>query len=301
MVEHPVSFDVLRTWFPDLTKEEKARLNALRDRKMAGVQDRAIPWSHGESRVMQWESARRAFLGQREPFSLIRIGDFETGLLGAFYFPAGNDAPNYTMMFERAGYRAEAFFLRAPFIEAVRKSEFVGLFQNLGSQRKATVALLAMLDCEIPFPSGIEIYSIYRMLVDGTLFEWLSGRRVLLVGGLAPKLENLWKRNDFHKAHERFGSSDKVKIVGSVSVSSREDGGAWKDFYSTLEEVSRRDFDVALVACGAMAKPLTYQIRKLGKTAIDVGFIFDALAGERLDAWRTRDVFREFHPVKPTW
>lgn len=255
---------------------------------------RIIPLGHGNTMEEQLLAGRSKFLSRKEPFSLIRLGDFELGLLGALYFPFGNASNCLSTMMTRAGYAAqEALSLRKHLIEAVRFSPMVGVLENWETQRIETAALMAMLNCSIPCARAVEIHLPYAMLVDGTLFSWLAGRRVLLIGNLAPRLLEAWKKPEFHRAYERFGPSSEVKVVDAISTSSREDGGAWKDFHAALQSAKRNDYDVALVASGAMAKPLAYRIWRLGKTALDVGFVFDALLREREDARVLRPVLKD--------
>lgn len=249
----------------------------------------------------QLEAGKRKFFSEKEPFSLVRLGDFELGLLGALYFPFGNPSNTISMMFTRAGYASDSLWIRPKMIEAVRESAMIGVLENWDTQCVETAALLAMLGCEIPLPRAVEIHLPYQMLVDGSLFRWLSGRKVLLIGNLAPRLLEVWKLPAFHKTYEHFGPSNEVQIVGAIPTSSREEGGACRDFNFALQCAHRLDYDVALLGCGSMAKPLAHQISKIGRTAIDVGFVFDALLGERRDALVGRPVLRWSKFPKPSW
>jgi len=289
-----IQFDQLDRWYTDLTPSEQEEIHQLKAEKVPVAPERILLPSHGNTMQEQLEAGKREFLSSYEPFSFIRIGDFELGLLGALYFPFGNASNCLSTMMTRAGYGArEAISLRQHLIEAVRMSPLVGVLENWDTQRVETAALMAMLDCQIPCPRAVEIHLPYAMLVDGTLFSWLSGRRVLLIGNLAPRLFDAWKKPAFHKAYEHFGPSSKVETVDAIPTSSREDGGAWKDFDLTLQRADRNDYDVALIASGAMAKPLAYRISRMGRTAIDVGFVFDALLAEREDARVCRPVLRD--------
>lgn len=286
-----IRFDELDIWFTHLNPSQQEEIRQLKAKKVPNPPQRILPLDHGDTMKAQLEVGKKRFLSEKEPFSFLRIGDFELGLLGAMYFPFGNASNCFPTMMGRAGYYApEAFGLRKHFIAAVRESAIVGVLENWDTQRVETAAILAMLDCEVPLPRAVEIHLPYSLLVDGTLFSWLSDRKVLLIGSLAPKLLEAWKLSAFHKAHEHFGPSSKIKIVGAIPTSSREAGGAWRDFDFALRCAERTDYDVALVASGSMAKPLVHRIWKLGRTAIDVGFVFDALLREREDARVSRPV-----------
>jgi len=296
-----IRFDELDRWFTDLSPEEQGEINQLRDKKVPIIPHRVLPLDHGDTMKEQLEAGKRRFLSEKEPFSLVRLGDFELGLLGALYFPYGKPSNTISMMFSRAGYAQDSLWIRSHMIEAVRQSAFVGVLENWDTQRLETGALLAMLDCEIPCARAVEIHLPYQMLVDGSLFKWLSGRRVLLIGNLAPRLLEVWKLPVFHKTYEHFGDSSKVQIVAAIPISSREEGGGCRDFHFALQCANRLDYDVALLGCGSMAKPLAHRISQMGKTAVDVGFVFDALLGERPDARVGRPVLRWSKFPKPSW
>lgn len=296
-----IRFDELDRWFVDLTREEQDEIHRLRGVKVPIMPRRILMPDHGDTMAAQLEAGKRKFLSEKEPFSLVRIGDFELGLLGALYFPYEKPSNCISVMFTRAGYSWDSLWIRKYFVAAVRESALVGVLENWDTQMVETASLLAMLDCEVPLPRAVEIHLPYQMLVDGSLFRWLSGRKVLLIGNLAPRLSEAWKLPSFHKAYEHFGPSSKVEIAGAIPTGSREDGGACKDFNFVLQCAERADYDVALLSCGATAKPLAHKISKMGRTALDVGFVFDALVGERQDARVGRPVLKDAGFPKPTW
>lgn len=297
-----IQFDQLDRWYTDLTPSEQEEIHQLKAEKAPTPPERILLFGHGKTMEEQLQAGKRKFLSRHEPFSLIRLGDFELGLLGALYFPFGNASNCLSTMMTRAGYASpESLSLRSHLIEAVRLSAMVGVLENWDTQRVETGALMQMLDCPLPCPRAVEIHLPYALLVDGTLFSWLAGRRVLLIGNLAPKLFEAWKKPAFHRAHEHFGPSSKVNIVDAIQTSSREDGGAWKDLDFVLKCAERKDYDVALVASGAVAKPLAYRISRMGRTALDVGFVFDALLREREDARVSRPVLMNARFPEISW
>jgi hypothetical protein len=293
----PVRFDELPSWFDQLPAPDRDAINRLRD-ETRPASSRLLPSEHGETMAEQLRFAEKMFLSAREPFSLLRLGDLDLGLLGGGYLPCQPGA-NLSNQFREAGYAPGAFPLRASLIRALRDDALVGVQQNWASCALETAWLLAMLGIPVPFPRAVEVHLPYALLVDGTLFSWLEGRRVLLVGHLAPRLAEAWRKPAFHEALEPFGRSARTTIAGAVPMGSREDGGAWRDFGAALDAARTADYDVALVACGATAKPLSYEISKAGKTALDVGFVFDALVGECQDQRVKRPILREA-PFKDT-
>lgn len=59
--------------------------------------------------------------------------------------------------------------------------------------------------------------------------------------------------------------------------------GGFKDWFEALDfmrdEISRLDFDIALVGCGAYGFPLAAEIKKMGKQAVCMGGVLQILFG----------------------
>lgn len=238
------------------------------------------------------------FRRAQDPFALVRVGDSDLALLGAGFVP--RSSPNRFEWYRLAsGFGRTALSVRERFIAAVGGADLVGLHQNWEAVARSTATMLTMLGLPVPHPNGVEVHLPYRLLTNGMLFERLVGRRVLLVGLLAPRLRDVWMSAEFRRAYSQWGDSGSINVVGAVATRPREDGGAARDYESTLREVRRHDFDVALLACGAAAKPLAWELRNDGRTALDVGFVFDALLGD--PEREVRPFLRDARWPKETW
>lgn len=269
-------FAELRAWFDQLTEGERKHFEDLR-RKAENVVDRLLPYNHGNNITAQLEAAKKRFLACKDPFSLVRIGDCEIGLLGAGVIPVQHDLET---QFRFAGLSRESIFLRSDFIRAVRETELLGLQQNWPEMGQKTGTLLFMLGMQVPPENGIEVHLPYKLLVDGTLFRYLSKKKVLLVGAGARRLGDCFSLKGFLDVYGFLGPLDEMKVAGVIETRTREAGGAWADYERVTQQAAKLDFDVALLACGGMAKPLAWRIANgLKRTALDVGFVFDALMG----------------------
>ena len=235
-----------------------------------------LPYHHGDDIAAQLEAGKKRFLACKEPFSLVRIGDCEIGLLGAGVVPVQHDLET---QFRFAGLSRDSLPLRKDFISAVKETELLGLQQNWPEIAHKTGTLLFMLGMQVPPEHGVEVHLPYKLLVDGTLFGYLAGKKVLLIGAGARRLADCFSIKGFLDAYGFLGPIEKVKVAGVIETRSREAGGAWADYERVILEAGKIGYDVALLACGAAAKPLAWRLRKSGKTALDVGFVFDALMG----------------------
>ena len=282
-----IPFLKMRGWFDQLPEEERRPLEEFRKRA-ENIGSRIIPYPHGDDIATQLEAAKKRFLECKEPFSLIRIGDCEIGLLGAGVIPVQHDLAT---QFRFAGLSRESLALRKDFISAVKETQLLGLQQNWPEIGHKTGMLLFMLGMQVPPENGVEVHLPYKLLVDGTLFEFLAGKKVLLIGAGARRLSDCLSLKGFLDVYGFLGPMEKVKVVGVIETRAREAGGAWSDYERVVLEAYKIDYDVALLACGGMAKPLAWRLWKSGKTALDIGFVFDALLGN--DERRHRPVLKD--------
>ena len=281
-----MDFADLGGWFNELPHHERDHIESLGTRAAAeSVGARLVPESHGIGIEAQLRAATSAFLGQSDPFCLIRVSDSELALLGGGYLPPGTPQ-NLEWYRFRGGLGPRALELRPTFLQAVAGAELVGLQQNWKPITESSAVLLSLLRFPLPMPNGVEVHLPYQLLVDGVLFEWLAGKRVVLIGTFAPRLAQVWGWASFRKAYSTWGPVNDVEIVGAVSTTSRTEGGSAQDYETVLSQLERITFDVALLSCGVAAKPLAWQIRKAGRTALDVGFVFNALLGDQERAKR---------------
>lgn len=269
------AFLEMRTWFDELPAEERAAILSLRPDIGKG---RLLPESHGDGMEAQVEAGKKRFLEMKDPFCLVRVSDCEIGLIGGGHIPARapNDLP---WQFRTAGFSRSAFHLRKDFIAAIREANLVGLQENWPDVRTNTAILFSMLGLPLPLPNAVEVHLIYGLLADGTLFRYLAGKKVLLVGGTAWPFYERLRRPEFLAAFSFLGPIGEMKVAGVISTRTREEGGAWVDYDRIMEESSKIDFDVALLSCGITAKPVAWKMWKRGRTALDVGFVMDALTG----------------------
>lgn len=273
-------FVEMRAWFDELSQEEQAQLKEFHAHSI--VSTRIIPDEHGPDIAHQLEAGRRRFLGCSDPFCLVRIGDCEIGLLGAGLITDASDLPRQLW---HTGFSREAFFLRRAFFHAIGESTLVGLQENWPAIRTHTGTLLRMMGFTLPLSNGIEVHVPYKLLVDGTLFRYLAGKKTLLVGSGASKLRDCLNNPQFLDLHAFLGPLDQMKIAGAIQAPARN---AYTDYERIISAAEEIDFDVALISCGGIAKPLAWRLWKKGKTALDVGFVFDALLG---------NPERQFRPV----
>lgn len=286
-------------WFDRRAPSHRDMLQKLH--KSTVIPQRLLPEEQGASIDDHLAYAKRRFLEQTGPFSFGRIGDCELALLGSGYLHERMPLQNLKTLESQlvtAGLNRAALKIRPLFLEALRKTTFLGVQQGWPPVRETTAALLWLSGFDVPPPNAVDFHLLYRMLVDGSLFSWLAGKRVFMVGLSTPALAEQWATPEFVQTYRRFGPVDQIHIVGTKTTRGRGPEGSWMDLDDVTRTLEKASFDVAFLACGAMAKILAVRVQEMGRTALDAGFIVDALLGhsQRLErtvicdgAWPEKD------------
>lgn len=278
-----LNFDKIEGWYPALPKERRDEIAAAVG-PLDALPAKLLPEGHGEGLEANLAAASRRFrelADAKEPFYLARISDCEVGAIGVGFLPHTPYPGGTANMHAVCGFDGGFLAYRSELMDAFRWAALLGLQQNWLPWRVNTAAVFKLLGWQLPHPRGVEIHLPYRMLVDGSLFEFLRGKRVLLVGALAPRLAKAWKDQRFLEAYRRFGPVHEIAEVKALPILGRmQSGGAWRDIERATAEIQRLKFDVALLSAGTPAKILAKRICSIGRTALDVGFVFDALLGD---------------------
>ncbi len=289
-----LDFRTLEVWFDELSVPEQQALTASCP-SVDSLPTKLLPPSHGASIQEQLQVGKKKFkecVAAGSPFYLARIGDCEVAAMGCGFFAhTPHPLPKPQMQWS-CGFERDFLAYRGELLTALDSAHLLGVQENWLPWRVNTTAILTLLGWPIPHPRAVEVHLPYQMLVDGSLFSFLEGKDVLFVGGLAERLANAWSSPEFVKYHRRFGPLDKVRSVSALRTFVRgESGGAWRSLEHVTASLGRMRFDVALISAGVPAKILAHRIWKMGKTALDVGFVFDALLGS--DERRLRPALRD--------
>lgn len=137
--------------------------------------------------------------------------------------------------------------------------------------------------------------------------QGLEGKRVLIIHPFARTISHQYE------TARRFLFSDRnilpvfeLEAFPAVQTRGRRDA-RFKTWFDALkwmqEEVLRRDFDVAIVGCGAYGLPLSAMIKESGRTAIHLGGAVQLLFGIKGARWdrieAARGLYNE-HWVRPS-
>ncbi|CAM4013681.1 Succinyl-CoA synthetase [Cohnella lubricantis] len=240
---------------PNLTLEEvlTAGVQALRPRGVPLLGPEGV-----------YEEIER-MLTERQPYALVRLGDGELLTMaqdivlpadevrkaGHFLSYAGVDVPDLRARDEVAAAFRIASRIGVPLSRRPHYQPLLfALWNAFGIQAE-----------ELPLTFSTINYALYE---QGYLNRLMAGRRLLLIGNVAPPLAQVLLAQG-------------VQVVGTVSPVQ-----GINDLHRVVEEAAAYDFDLALVAAGIAAVPICVHLAgRTGKVAIDIGHQANIVAGVR--------------------
>jgi hypothetical protein len=123
------------------------------------------------------------------------------------------------------------------------------------------------------------------------------GKKILIVCPFASVLQQRATREIFEgvwsATHKRWFYPERVDALelpyGFARETQERYGTALDLFDAVAEQISKRDFDVALVAAAGLAVPIVSHVKGLGKIGIDLGGHLQVLFGVLGKRWRQRE------------
>jgi hypothetical protein len=114
----------------------------------------------------------------------------------------------------------------------------------------------------------------------------LEGKRVLVVSGFATSIQSQHEEIEKIFAHVNFPNFELTTVRAPIVTGQKDAGGLhWFELLDRMKnEISKKEFDVALIAAGAFSYPLAAYVKKNGKVGIHCGGglqIFFGVMGNR--------------------
>lgn len=125
----------------------------------------------------------------------------------------------------------------------------------------------------------------------------LTGKKILVVHPFSETIENQYRhyRKNLFKDKRilpDFKTFETIKAVQTIAGNR----GIYKDWFEALNfmkhEIDKKDFEVAIIGCGAYGFPLAAHVKRLGKKAIHMGGPTQVLFGIKGKRWIERDDFK---------
>jgi hypothetical protein len=143
--------------------------------------------------------------------------------------------------------------------------------------------------------------TLYKNTCMPNLFElpWtaaLKGKKVLIIHPFAASIQNNYKKKNKLFDNRLFLPDFELltyKPVQSIAGNKTEYANWFYALEAMKEDISRFDFDVALIAAGAYGLALGAHVKRLGKKAFHIGGILQLYFGIRGKAWDKYQIHNE--------
>jgi len=109
------------------------------------------------------------------------------------------------------------------------------------------------------------------------------------------------------KKRKQLGILPKLKnleVIQAVQTIAGNKDPRFKDWFEALDymkkEIDKKDFNIALIGCGAYGLPLAAHVKSLGKQAIHIGGGLQLLFGIKGKRWEEHKLFTKdwIYPLK---
>ncbi len=174
--------------------------------------------------------------------------------------------------------------------------ETVSHFSELMLEDTGVVDVLGSwqpMECYLePYYNNVRLVEFEAMNPFWTEKPWtraLRGKKVLVIHPFASSIEKQYKEN----RENLFQNKDvlpefELQTIQAVQSLGGESNG-FKDWFEALHwmesEISKHDFDIALIGCGAYGFPLAAYVKRMGKKAVHMGGSLQLLFGIRGKRW----------------
>ncbi len=229
---------------------------------------------------------------EKRPFLVSRLGWFEAYAIGFYEAEARITENMKSRMWNNPGIfpPTEEGFLafHEEYAKAMAQADIFGLMQSPYEKEVLTRHAPQALLCEL---GALEPY-----LHPLPWSAYLAGLRVLVIHPFAASIAAQYRaaRARLFLNPEVLPEFDLTTILPPQTLSGNTGGyPSWTSALAALkEQIATREFDVAIVGCGAYGLPAGAFVKSLGKVCIHMGGATQMLFGVTGGRWDTMDAFR---------
>lgn len=135
--------------------------------------------------------------------------------------------------------------------------------------------------------------------------EMLKGKKLLVIHPFEESIREQYKRRERLFDDKRVLPEFDLQIIKAVqSIAGNPTGfSSWFDALDFMKrEIDKRDFDIAIIGCGAYGFPLAAYVKSIGKKAVHLGGATQMLFGIKSKSWEDDSRFHYLineHWVRP--
>lgn len=230
-----------------------------------------------------------------KPAAVMRLGSTETNC--AYPWMIGKEPDQATL--ERGLYSAGIFPAEAEhnaafskiYLEAARSADFMALC-GVFKEKK-------IVDAYCTNAKFIRSRSIEPYYFNTPWTKALEGKNILIVHPFVETINKQYQRRESIFVNPdilpEFGSIQFVKTVQSAAGAKTE-FNTWSEALQFMcDEITRKEFDIAIVGAGAYAMPICAHIKGIGKIAIQMSGATQLLFGIKGKRWDDHPVISKFY------
>lgn len=149
-----------------------------------------------------------------------------------------------------------------------------------------------------PLAKRIKLSTLEPYLQKDPWSEVLENKKILVIHPFNNTIEHQYlnKREQLFtdkRVLPKFKTFETIKAVQTIAGN----GADFKDWFEALDymkaEIDKKDFDIAIIGCGAYGFPLAAHVKRLGKKAIHLGGPTQILFGVKGKRWLENDNFKD--------
>ena len=237
----------------------------------------------------------------KKPFMVARLGGNEIRVLADVIYEreggklGGLSKRSRFKLVNQAGFfpddKEKIFRFADEYIEAAKQVDMLGVW-NMFMQGEITERYLPDADyCEL---RGLEPY-----YYENPWSKALEGKKVLVIHPFAETIVAQYGKRDKLFANKSVLPKFELQTVKAIQTIAGTKDTRFKDWFEALEymydEAMKKDFDIALIGCGAYGFPLAAKIKKAGKQAVHIGGSLQVLFGIKGKRWDNHEIIGKMY------
>ena len=235
------------------------------------------------------------FLQSSRPFLVGRAGAMECGICWNFarasYFDVNHSKKKLAAALNNAGISSledeslDRFSLI--YLASIAQLDLIGAWKVAGMY--PLLARYGSPNSQYTALGSLEPWSAFR----SNARPWTSllhGKRILVVHPFARSIEAQYaNRANIKTIGQILPDFELTTLVPPVTFAGQDNGASWvNNLHGLMSQAAARDFDVALIGCGAYGLPLGAFVKQMGRGAIHLGGALQLLFGIRGKRWDDR-------------
>lgn len=154
------------------------------------------------------------------------------------------------------------------------------------------------LQKHFPLAKRVKLSTLEPYLQKNPWSEVLENKNILVIHPFNTTIENQYfnKREllfEDSRVLPKFNSLETIKAVQTIAGN----GAEFSDWFAALDfmkaEIDKKDFDIAIIGCGAYGFPLAAHVKRMGKKAIHLGGPTQMFFGIKGKRWIDNDNFND--------